>query len=203
MSMLSAYCVYEEKLKDRFEPTDISVERIYYTRTVEYFIENAIYRYFSILEKLAHSINVLMQFKLSEREVSFAKVRTLLNENYQDNLLTNEVNSFEANTEVLKTLRETRNATTHRKDPLAPTFVMEDLELDGPVDEGPEKLIAQIFNVGEAPIDIDKLYSSTEEFYFVLTDFIKNILLIELEMLHKRFEQEQDHYNSHHTCEDE
>lgn len=208
MSMICAYTIYKGEFYDKFKVVpgkkldrEIDGEMIFELQKFEYYLENVIYRTFSILEKYAHGVNLLLDLGLTEREISYARVKSKLYNEHGSHELTRAIKRFEKNEEVLKIIRETRNALTHRQDPLNPSFVNEDLEIDleEKLPERPEKIIANIYAQKDPFLNTDKFFKTTDTFYHVLTKFIEHSLLEILRVLNDRFQEEQDFYRDQHT----
>lgn len=198
MSMICAVSVYEEHYKNKLSQDDITDEYVHYSRTIEYYIENVIYRSFSILEKLAHGINHIINLGLPERAVSFAKIRQLLLEQKPNDLITGIIKKFEEDNDIYMSIREIRNAITHRKDPLAPVYSYDDIEveIENAVPEGPNKIKANILIQEESTITVDTLVESTIKYYPVFTELIDRTLRALLQTLDERFIEEQKYYQN-------
>ncbi|MDQ0887899.1 hypothetical protein QFZ81_002987 [Paenibacillus sp. V4I9] len=199
MSVICAHAVYFEKLKDMFSESNISEEIIYYSGIVEYYLENFMYRSFGLLEKMAHAINITMGLGLSERMVSYHKVKDLMTREYPNHDITKELNKFENDCDILSDVRETRNAITHRSDPLSPGFVFEEIEFGPkerePWENGLTRMRAQVFNQKDAKLDTDRYLDITIKFFFAISKVTGLVFLNILYEIDERFQNEQEHFH--------
>ncbi len=198
ISMICAISTFERRVKRRFKTNDYSEKRLWYERIVEYYTENVILRSFSILEKLSHSINLLYNLELKERDTSFANVRNKLKEKYPSEIITKKIIQFESNDKVLKIIRETRHAITHREDPLGYIIKFEDIEVDSPFkvpESNTKNTIKATIPIADPPeLNVESFVYITNDFYRILTTFLNDTLKIILEELMKRYENEESEF---------
>ncbi|MUL29476.1 Cthe_2314 family HEPN domain-containing protein [Priestia megaterium] len=193
-SLICCEAINEEFIRNLTDTNSIH-EKVYFHRTLEYYMENITYRMFPLLEKIAQMVNQLMSLNIKEKDVSFYKVKEAMINKYTNHTLTSLFKAFESKGEGNKALREYRHALTHRRDPLQPYYKLKDYEAQG-LEDGETELSILKINVAvqmEAERDPQEMLSIIKTFYFNLTDFVEKLFLGSLEELIKRYEDEVDY----------
>jgi hypothetical protein len=189
--MVCATAIYEEKIKDKYKTNRQTKERIYYSNISEYYLENTLVRLFSIIEKLSHAINLVLNLGFKERDVSFARIRDKLINIYPKHRITTFIEIFESSERTQNILRETRNAMTHRKDPLGSSYSFSEVLFEVPEGFNEQGHISAIIPIFETPkLTLEELYNVVHEYYEVSTTLIKFVFLQLLLEISEKYDNE-------------
>lgn len=172
----------------KYKKNDISTERITNDFLIEYYLDNISFRVFSILDKIGHPLNLMLNLNLPSRKVSYFNIKNIISNDWPEiNKLFLE---FENSDEILSKFKEYRNSLTHRNHLLQPKYELSDVEFD--LGENNENGLNGKFklNMPEMSLpefNIIELYETTEEIYNRLTIFLEKLFLFLLNEIKKRY----------------
>ncbi|GEM_PF-2954140 len=190
-SLICATATYEEKIKNKYQTKRQTKERIYYTNITEYYLENTLYRLFSILDKLSHALNLVLNLGFKERDVSFPRVRDKLINTYPQHRIIPIIEMFESRESLHKILRETRNAMTHREGPLDSSLSFEQVTFEVPEGFNEEGYVSAVIPILNKPkLTLEELYEVVHEYYEISTRLINFTLMLLLLEISEKYEKE-------------
>lgn len=195
-SLVCASQVYKEELEGIFTQIDIyTKERIYYESIVEYYIENVVYRIFSILEKTSHPANILLNLNFNERKVSFNSVLNVLEKNHVDKTITKLFQKIDDRISKSKVL-EVRHSYIHRNDPMNPSYEIQEIEINMKESCFPNDRLVINTAIEKDPLilSIDLLYVEVLEIYKELTVFVKGSFDYYLNYIVEQYEKEREEF---------
>lgn len=180
-ALVKEYCV-------NFKEDDVSLERMQAEFLAEYYLDNISYRVFSILDKIGHPLNSVLNLNFSAREVSYFKVKNRIKNDWTE--IYKLFLEFENNDRVLSEFKEYRNSLTHRNHLLQPNYELEDIEIDLGEDNENGLNGKVLINMPERisqKINVIQLYETVETTYNRLTIFLEKIFLVLLEEIKKSY----------------
>ena len=209
ISMICATATYRKHVEHQATGDTQNEDTATATLRVQYYLENVIFRGFAVLEKLSHMVAILFQVGIQQRDVSFARVRSKLNDQYPHHPITHAYQDFENASSSL--IRELRNALTHRDDPLGQTWQMKDMEIavkDMPADvvvdvsepserritNDNDKLTVTVPIANNPILSVNQFFIETTAFYQNLTRLLENVLPLVLDELLMRLSKEEEEY---------
>jgi hypothetical protein len=190
LSLINASAIVKEYCVN-YKENDVSVERITNDFLAEYYLDNISFRVFSLLDKIGHPLNLMLNLNLPPRKVTYFNIKNNIANDWPEiNKLFLE---FENSDEILSDFKEYRNSLTHRNHLLQPKYELNDVEID--LGENNEnglngKLKVNMLEMSKPEFSIIELYETTEEIYNRLTIFLEKLFLFLLNEIKKRYSDE-------------